>query len=736
MSKHPSRRGFLRSVASATGATAVMTTFPPVIQRALAVSANNRTGTIRDVEHIVILMQENRSFDHYFGTLNGVRGFGDRFPIPVPSTTYINGRTVWVQPNASYQAQPGRPPSASTGPAAIAPFRLNTTQTFAHMRVAGTPHSWTDAQAAWDHGRMHQWTVAKNNHSLGYFTQADMPFQFALANAFTLCDAYHAGSQTGTNTNRTFHWTGGNDPRGLGGGPVTDNSHDWFNTDPKTDYTWTTYPERLQAAGVSWQVYQNMDDNFTDNPLAGFKSFRDAWYGRAGYSTALRERGVSTRDLDKLKTDVLENKLPQVSWIIATAEGSEHPGPSSPAQGADYTSRVLEALVANPDVWSKTVLIVNFDENDGFFDHVPPPAAPSYVSSQANPAASDLAGASTVDTSGEYNFVLNGSSATYLNRPYGMGPRVPMYVVSPWSKGGWVNSQVFDHTSVLRFIEARFGVAETNITPWRRAVAGDLSSAFNFVDPNDNSFFGQLPATLALANQARALSGTTMPPTPSTLALPTQATGVRPSRALPYELHASCRIQPTLAATPVELVFSNTGTQAAVFHVYNRKDLAAIPRRYTVGPGKQLSGQWAPTSAGQYDLWVLGPAGFHRHFTGNARRVAAAAQPNPEVSVSYDRLTGDLVVKLLNGGSGPCSFSLVANAYFNAAAASYKVLARSEQAVRFPLASSGRWYDFSVSVAGQTDFSRRFAGRMENGQHGISDPAMGGTAIANQLVIG
>jgi phospholipase C len=732
------RRAFLRSVATATGATAAMTTFPEAIAKALSIPAHQRTGTIEDVEHIVILMQENRAFDHYFGTLNGVRGFGERFPLPVANATGIVNRTVWVQPNTESQQLPGRPPTG--GPPAIAPFRLNTVQNFGVMRVSGTPHSWTDAQAAWDNGRMNRWTVSKNNHSLGYFTAEDIPFQFALANAFTLCDHYHCATQTGTNTNRLFQWTANNDPLGLAGGPSTDNSHDSFNSNTATDYTWTTYPERLQARGISWQVYQNMADNFTDNPLAGFRPFRDAYYNRPGFSAELKARGITTRDLDLLRADVVAGRLPQVSWIVATAEGSEHPGPSSPAQGADYTSRVLEALTANPDVWSKTVLFVNFDENDGFFDHMPPPAAPSYTSWNADPALAQLAGGSTVSTVGEYHEKQTGANPTsaYLHQPYGLGPRVPMYVVSPWSKGGWVNSQVFDHGSTLRFIEARFGVMETGITPWRRAVCGDMTSAFNFANPNDDAFFSQLPATLALANRARALTSTTTPATPSTLALPSQAVGARPSRALPYELNVSARVLASarLATPAVELGFGNTGLQGAVLHVYDRKNLAALPRRYTAGAGSSIAGQWLADAAGLYDLWVLGPNGFHRHFTGNARRAVGAGQPNPEVLVEYDTLVGDLVVHLRNSGSGAATMSLVANAYVAATPMSYVVLPRSEQIVRLPLAASSRWYDFSVKVAGQPEYSRRFAGRMENGEHGISDPALGGAAVATQLVVG
>lgn len=723
------RRGFLRAMASTTGAAAALAVFPPSIQRALAIDANNRNGSIEDVEHIVILMQENRSFDHYFGTLAGVRGFADPFPIPVPNSTGITGKNVWIQPNQSVRAA-GQP---------VAPFRLNTVQHFEYMRVEGTPHSWTDAQNAWNNGMMNAWPRAKQNHSMGYFTAEDMPFQFAMANAFTLCDAYHCSFQGGTNTNRLFLWTGSNDPLALGNGPATYNDYDWFDANPGNDggYTWITYSERLEDAGITWQVYQNMADNFTDNPLAGFHSFRDAWFQRAGYSESLRQRGVGTRDLDKLKEDVLAGTLPQVSWIVATAEGSEHPGPSSPAQGADYTSRVLDALTANPEVWSKTVLIVNFDENDGFFDHVPPPAAPSYVAWNADPGLAVLAGASTVDTTGEYHehLVSYHSSQTEQNlkhRAYGLGPRVPMYVISPWSKGGWINSQVFDHTSVIRFIEARFGVMEPNISAWRRAVCGDLTSAFNFADPNDEAFYSKLPQTLSLANQARALPGRTTPVTPTTISLPEQAAGIRPARALPYELHVASQV---VSESHIGLNFDNTGDAAAVFHVYDRLNLSAIPRRYTVEPGKQLADIWSASATGAYDLWILGPNGFHRHFTGNAKRAMLATQPNPDVEVSYDRFNGKLLIKLVNTGKRACVFSVIANKYFPATPAYHTVVAMGAHSLALDLEASAHWYDFSVKVRGQTDYSRRFAGHIETGAHSFSDPAMGGVAIAEQYQV-
>ncbi len=717
---HP-RRGFLRQLAGG----AALSSFPPAIQRALAIPAHSRSGTLEDVEHIVILTQENRSFDHYFGTLAGVRGFSDPFPIPVldrPGT--FSRKTVFVQPIGSGAAVPGRPEWGS-GRKAIAPFHLNTEQDFAVMRVSGTPHSWTDSQAAWDLGRMNNWPKAKQNHSLGHYARADLPFQFALAEAFTLCDHYHCATQTGTNTNRLFLWSGHNDPLALGGGPSTDNSRDNFNPDPATDYRWITYAERLQDAGIRWQVYQNMADNFTDNPLAGFRPFRNAWYQRPGYSQALRERGVSTRDLDQLKADVLAGSLPQVSWIVATAEGSEHPGPSSPAQGADYTARVLDALTANPEVWAKTVLFVNFDENDGFFDHMPPPAVPAYLSYHADPAQARLAGDSTVDTVGEYHHHLNGSSPLYHHRPYGLGPRVPMYVVSPWSKGGWVNSQVADHSSVLRFIEARFGVAEPLISPWRRAVSGDLLSCFDFRRPEDQPFVHLLPATEALRERARALPRTTTPATPLSLVAPLQEEGVRPARPLPYEL----QVQAVHEGQVLHLQFENAGEAGAVFHVYDRLALAEPPRRYTVEAGKQLQGRWSPPG-GSYDLWVLGPNGFHRHFTGSLS--TAAGKPLPEVEAHSDRVNGDLLLSLRNRGTATASFELRALKYYDSAAQLHPVAAGATLNLRLPLAESQHWYDLAIKVRELPGFSRRLAGHLETGEPSISDPALGGAALLDQ----
>jgi phospholipase C len=656
-------------------------------------------GSIMDVGHIVILMQENRSFDHYFGTLRGVRGFGDRFPIPLPGG---EGRTVWQQ--------------RLDGVGLVSPFHLDTQLAFGAMRVAGTPHTWPDAQQAWNHGILDAWPSHKQGHSMGYFSRADIPFQFALADTFTICDAYHCSLQAGTNPNRVVAWSGGNDPLQQGHGPVIGNSYDNLAFDPGGGYAWTTYPERLQAAGIAWQVYQDMDDNYTDNPLVGFRAFRAAYAGAPDADPGLCQRGLSTRTLARFKADVQADALPQVSYIVATAEGSEHPVPSSPAQGAAFTAAVLEALASQPEVWRKTVLLLMFDENDGFFDHVPPPAVPSCLAWHSDPQQALLGGASTVSTLGEYHEFASaeaGESPALMHRPYGLGPRVPMYVISPWSRGGWVNSQVFDHTSVIRFMEQRFGVMEPNITPWRRAVCGDLTSAFDFSAPDPSPFMARLPATGSLAERARRLPGTVLPAVPPA-AMPRQEAGQRPSRALPYQLQVTAEVTGGQAA----LVFDNSGQAAAVFHVYDQRRLDQIPRRYTVEPGKQLRGAWPCDGAdGGYDLWVLGPNGFHRHVAGHADELGA-----PEVQLSYDVSNGMLCTRLHHRGPQARAFLLSPS---GGEARRIVVAANASATHRWPLSASGFWYDYNVRVEGAPSYVRRFAGRMETGADGISDPGPG-----------
>lgn len=716
------RRDFLINSIKTIFGAAALASFPASIQKALAINAKVETGTIQDVKHVVILTQENRSFDNYFGTLKGVRGFGDRFTIPLS-----NGRKVWEK----YDKNKNK----------VLPYHLDSKLGNA-QRVSGTPHSWKDGQDAWDAGRMGNWVEHKQPQSMGYYKQAELEYQFALANAFTICDAYHCAMHAGTNPNRKFIWTGTNGPTGANVASVV-NEFDAMGAST-VGYDWTTYPERLQQAGVTWKVYQAMPDNFTDNPLAGFKQYRRAnelsgqpvshddlkspAYDEKIDATQPLYKGIANTMpdggfLQALKDDIAQKKLPQVSWIVAPATYSEHPGPSSPVQGAWYIQELLNALTANPEVWSQTVLLVNFDENDGFFDHIPSPSAPS------RDEKGHLQGKTTLSTSElafEYfdHVAVAGSKSQPQpdGRVYGPGVRVPMYVISPWSRGGWVNSQVFDHTSVIRFLEERFAVKEPNISPYRRAVCGDLTTAFNFKTPNTSALpmlAGQKTKDQADAiRQAQAV----LPQVtrPNLAVFPKQEIGVRPSKALPYILHTSAEVD--AATQNVKLMFSNTGTQAAVFHVYDRLNLNAIPKRYMVEAGKQLDDVWNRFND-KYDLWVLGPNGFHRSFTGD---LTAKNQKEslPEIRICVEECSYKLTLKVRNDGAKTSKLLVKANAYL--ANKTWEIdTSPTEQSLVLDMTEFGGWYDFTVSMQNDASFSRRFAGRIENDQDSISDPYMG-----------
>ncbi|MDP9514318.1 phosphocholine-specific phospholipase C [Pseudomonas protegens] len=709
-----SRRKLLQAAAIGS----FFSSLPLAIRQALAIPANNRTGTIKDVEHVVILMQENRSFDHYFGTFPGVRGFSDRFTIPLPGQ-----RTVWEQQGK------GR---------LVMPYHLDSSKGNA-QRVSGTPHSWVDAHSAWDNGRMSAWPTHKTATSMGYYREQELPFQFALANTFTLCDAYHCSVHAGTNPNRLFLWTGSNGPSAAKVAAVV---NEWDGPGAvNVGYSWKTYPERLEEQGVSWKVYQHLPDNFGDNPLAGFRQYRAAsvqvgnpaqppkdFNAFVPYSDALNAVAAlykgngntlpasSGSNLEAIiggfRNDVQAGKLPQVSWIVAPAAYSEHPGPSSPVQGGWFTQEILLALTRNPEVWSKTVLLLTYDENDGFFDHMPSPSAPSQRQDGS------FAGKSTLGFDSELFKHPAPPGSTQQPLPdggvYGPGPRVPMLVLSPWSRGGWVNSQVFDHTSVLQFLEKRFGVREPNISAWRRAVCGDLTSALNFVDPNHEP----LPALQTTTRQAadglrqRQEKLLQVPlPLASQQLPPHQPRLARPSRALPYRLHVDSQVDPK--AKTLSLSLQNTGEQGAVFHVYDGLHLSDIPRRYTVEAGKALQDSWPVVE--RYQLWVLGPNGFHRSFSGQLQQL----QPELLVTSSNNQLQ----FTLSNPRTRGVSVTIDRCPYTQQGPWTLVVPGGAEVRQVFACESSGGWYD--LTLRSDAGWLRRVAGRLETGAHSISDPLMG-----------
>jgi phospholipase C len=417
---------------------------------------------------------------------------------------------------------------------------------------------------------------------------------------------------------------------------------------------------------------------------------------------------VSGTLFDILRADVSQNKLPRVSWIVAPEAFSEH-GNWPANYGAWYISQVLDALTSNPEVWSKTALFLTYDENDGFFDHMVPPTPPR----------SAAEGLSTVDTS---NDIFPGS-ASYASGPYGLGVRVPMIVISPWTKGGWVCSELFDHTSLIRFIEKRFAhhdadLIETNITAWHRAICGDLTSAFDFKTPDARLV--ELPDTTAYMPPDHDRHPDYVPVPPTDQALPKQERGLRHARALPYELQADGTARN--ASGEFRIDFANTGESGACFQVRSG-NTSDGPWTFTVETGKSLSYTWdLAQSLGAYDLSVFGPNGFLRTFRGSASRGAKA---DLDVDARYEVDGYAVELRVTNRGQVPCKVN-VANAYGDDDKSIDRLLRPGEGFdTRWPLRASFGWYDLSVETDADASFLRRVAGHLENGQDSASDPAFG-----------
>jgi phospholipase C len=450
----------LLAAGAAGGAGLALNGFAPSVLRALA--APPACGKLTDIEHVVILIQENRSFDHYFGTYRGVRGFADPNVL-----VQSNGYPVW------YQTSAGADPQYSPPTGYLAPFHIDSFNTKGECTNDIT-HEWGAQHEAWHGGAMDQFFKAHIDDSgnvqnapmtMGYYTRSDMDYYYALADAFTLCDGYHCSVIGATDSNRLMSMSATIDPDGTHGGP-------WLQTlvSNRLQYAgtlmWTTYPEQLQAKGISWKVYSDVDGHYGDNVLVYFKNYyppNDITNPLAvnAFTPTFFGHGVPGH----FEADCAAGTLPQVSWVLAPLTDSEHP-PAPPVWGESAVAQVLNALTGNRSLWEKTVLFVTFDENGGFFDHVPPPTAPS-------------------GTTGEYitedlsKLTSPPHNAEGIAGPIGLGFRVPMLIVSPFARGGFVSHDTFDHTSLLLFLERRFGAEVPNISSWRRQTVGDLTSALN-----------------------------------------------------------------------------------------------------------------------------------------------------------------------------------------------------------------------------------------------------------------
>ncbi|MGH9606229.1 MAG: phosphocholine-specific phospholipase C [Terracidiphilus sp.] len=838
------RRDFLKLAALLSGAAGVSGFIPDSIQHAYAI-APEPGSTWLDAEHIVILMQENRSFDHALGMLQGVRGFNDPRAIRLP-----NGNSVFVQTDKAGVS--------------YAPWRLDMHDTRITW-MGSIPHSRNSQVDAWSEGRHNDWLDAKRSHNaeyanvpmtMGHYTREDLPFYYALADAFTICDQNYCGIMTSTTPNRSSFWTGT-----VRDKQSTDSRVFMRNDQYLRGMVWKTYPERLQEAGIRWKFYQN------DVMNSGLPEEKDVWLGNFGcnlleffaaynieaYPGYVKEQqlqiseytgGIATLEakisqanepdeVDYLKSrmayaqkglaeckaalensgkaryrkltpqqkalfhaafvvnagdpdyhaieslpftvndrqltmnvpkgdilyqfrkDVEGGNLPTISWLTAPENFSDHP--VSPWYGAWYVSEVMDILTKNPEVWKKTIFILAYDENDGYFDH-----APSFVA--ADPKRPWTGGASAdIDTGIEYTYkedeLVQGVPAKEARTgPIGMGFRVPMIVASPWSRGGWVNSQLFDHTSTLMFLEQfvqqKFGkmVREENISAWRRAISGNLTSAFRPYDPKEpeldflnrdkfvvsiqKSRYREIPSNFKPLDAAE-ITQINRSRSDSPL-VPHQEPGIRRACAVPYELYAEGELSQDGTAFELRMTAGaelfGSGAAGAPFNVYlfNLKQGTEgvvdgmRAATYAVRAGDTVRRQFplALFEDARYIVKVHGPNGFYRSFLGS--QAAHPLQIHLEYEARDGRCTGNVRVHLRNTSSRVVRATIEDQSY-STHPVTDKVHGRREKAMVLDLRQSHRWYDFTVKAAG-SDAEAHFAGRVETGQSGYSDPRMGGAA--------
>lgn len=779
-----SRRDFLKKAALLSGAVGLPNVIPMSIQKAMAIEADPGS-TFYDAEHIVILMQENRSFDHMFGKLKGVRGFNDPRAFTLPDKD-----KVWLQKDNEGKT--------------YAPFHVDINKTKITWQ-GGLPHSWSDQLAARNNGKYDKWVPVKSLMSLGYYDRTDIPFYYSMAEAFTICDHNFCSSLTGTTPNRLFFWTGNIRPE-LNGSSVAAVNNSQAESRDGAFVDWDTFPEVLEDNGIDWKIYQNeiwtadlqgdnVDDwlgNYGDNAIEYVKRYNvklAAYFRKNGDSTSKpaltaaqvteKYNKLSTREknlIDKafasninapfnylelapftftndqgheetisipkndifhqFRSDVDNGKLPTVSWLVAPQRFSDHT--SSPLYGTWYVSEALDILTKNPEVWKKTVFILTYDENDGYFDHIPP-----YVVPKPNdPSSGKVSEGISVDADYELE----------KDSPIGLGYRVPMIIASPWSKGGYVNSQVFDHTSSLMFLENILSkktgkkIRSNMISSWRRVICGDLTSAFR----PSTGMSSVAPAPLKREEVVTNIQNAKNKPAqvkPNPLSkteiasgayLPQQERGTSKACALPYQLFAECNLDSS--KTKVELWLEagrgNFGQKilpvGAPFNVYTTNlynGQAGKTWAYAVKNGDKILDRLTLQNFGdgQYDLCISAPNGFFRAFKGDKNDPSLKANCHYEVKGFLSKKpSGNIELILENEGDQDLKINLIDNAYKSDATRSISLGTKSKKTLIIDLQKSSGWYDFTIQLEGYNAFSKQYAGHVETGEDSITDPYMGG----------
>ncbi|CCE80555.1 Piso0_003674 [Millerozyma farinosa CBS 7064] len=413
-------------------------------------------GDLGDIKHVVLFMQENRAFDHYYGTMAGVRGFQDPNALKRKDNS-----TVWQQPTGKKESK------------YLLPFYLNEDKDYAESNQCSLfgSNDWTPNHKAWNNGTIDGWVTGNSPYSWSYFKRGDIPTHFSIVEGWTVADMY-AESVIGPTCPNRVSWVTGTinvpgSPPGKGkGGPYIENyeTPGCQKSSNGEEYScfplkWKTFPEYLEEAKIDWYVFQDKD-NFDDDPFAWFQQYQN------NTSSDIYKKGRSYSGLDDFYHRAANGSLPPVSYIVGPQELSEHP-PWMPKDGAWLQQKVVEAVMKSPK-YNETALLISYDETGGLGDHVPPFISPP-------------------GTKGEW-FYDPEDLSNYV--PSGPGFRVPFYVISPWTRGGKVYTAPSDHSSQILFLEQwiqkRYNktIITEEVNPWRREHMANLVDMFDFENPD------------------------------------------------------------------------------------------------------------------------------------------------------------------------------------------------------------------------------------------------------------
>ena len=379
-------------------------------------ASQSESGTSTPIEHLIFVMQQNHTFDNYFGTYPGANG--------IPANTCIPVSLSKVQTAAC-----------------VAPFNIGT------YPITDLSHSEETFSAQYQNGKMTGFVDAltKLNQdaklTMGYFDDRDIPFYWNIADQYVLFDNYFSSAHTGSITNRMFSITGqpGSDENRI---PVNG-----YGDIP-------TIFDRLQERGISWKYYiRNYNPEFNYRALKELDYLppQIQWVPLLSFDRFLDDPELSSHivDFSEYYTDLQNGTLPAVSYVLLLG-ATEHP--ISDPQLGQITTRTMIQTLMDSDAWESSALLITYDDWGGWYDHVPPPQVDQY----------------------------------------GYGFRVPAMLVSAYARQGHIDHTQLDHTSILKFIEANWGIEPL---AQRDAQANNLTTAFDFASgPREPVFISAVRA--------------------------------------------------------------------------------------------------------------------------------------------------------------------------------------------------------------------------------------------------